>query len=300
MAEKNEAEPMIPVAEIYRATGSPNDFVDIQIATAKRYPRDMAQVRRRIQNALTPEVASRCHYHLPARKNQDGGTSSGPISGGNIRLAEIAAQSWGNCRVQVLDSGEENGFAIVTCRVIDLESNFAAEIPAKRRLKDKTGKRYSDDMVASTTNAAYAIAYRNGVRKLLGPYWEWMCDEARNAARADVDKNLAKRRKDALDFFAWRGIPLESILKKVNRTKTDDVTGDDVMTLLGYVNAVESGEATIAEIFEVEFQVATPKPDSFKGDGTKQAAAQSKSKGAGEGFAPAAVVENAAEPSNRP
>ena len=130
----NEKEQPKPEEEMlpYKIQGAPNDFVDIQIATAKRYPRNMAQVKQRIISALTPDVAAKCHYHLPPRENEDG-TKGKPISGGNIRLAEIGVQAWGNCRVQVLDSGEEKGFVLATCRVIDLESNFAAEIPAKRR-----------------------------------------------------------------------------------------------------------------------------------------------------------------------
>ncbi len=233
----------------YPVRQTSNDFVDIQIATAKQYPRNIAQFKKVVEAILTPDIASTCYYKLPARDDGHGGKKEIP-PGGNIRLAEILVPSWKNCRIQVIDDGETDDGRFVKCvvRVIDLENNYASEIPAKRRISGRKG-RYSDDMIGVTTNAAYAIAYRNGARKLLGPWWDWGFKLALSNARADVDKNFEKRRKDALDFFKWRGITEDRILEHLERDSVDQVTSEDILTLLGLVNAIDGGEITIKEVF---------------------------------------------------
>jgi len=66
---------------------------DIQIATAKRYPRDL----KRVQNAciaivtMDKDTAEACRYALPR-----GGKS---LSGPSVHLARIIAQQYGNIRV---------------------------------------------------------------------------------------------------------------------------------------------------------------------------------------------------------
>ena len=67
--------------------------IDQQIATAKRFPRALAQFRKDAlaMATLSVETAGACIYSLP----RDGKTVEGP----SARFAEIVASSWGNCRV---------------------------------------------------------------------------------------------------------------------------------------------------------------------------------------------------------
>src|SRR5690348_9661215 len=67
--------------------------VDIQIATAHAYPRN---VTKSINNAiaivsLDEQTAKTCHYALP----RGGKTVAGP----SVHLAKILAQCWGNMRI---------------------------------------------------------------------------------------------------------------------------------------------------------------------------------------------------------
>ena len=75
--------------------------IDVQIATAKAYPRDMARaVRQTISLALTDtETATECLYAIP----RDGKMIMGP----SIRLAELIAQQWGNNRVYEYGCGRQ-------------------------------------------------------------------------------------------------------------------------------------------------------------------------------------------------
>ena len=64
--------------------------IDMQIATAKRYPRDLAKVKRKMLDfaTLDEETAESCFYSVP----RDGKTIQGP----SVRLAEIADVEFGS------------------------------------------------------------------------------------------------------------------------------------------------------------------------------------------------------------
>src|SRR3954451_2190446 len=72
--------------------------IDIQIATAHRFPRS---VKKSLQEALSlatvdEDTAGACGYELPARAGSD---SNEPIKGPSIRLAEIFASCWEYLRI---------------------------------------------------------------------------------------------------------------------------------------------------------------------------------------------------------
>ena len=79
-----------PIEAIERAN------IDIQIATAKKYPRSLARVKNDILSTATldEETAESCFYVLPARGNEGGK----PIQGASVRLAEIAVSCFGNIK----------------------------------------------------------------------------------------------------------------------------------------------------------------------------------------------------------
>src|SRR6185369_3899928 len=66
--------------------------IDIQVATAKRYPRQLSKVKSDMMGfaTLDQETAEACFYSLP----RGGKTIQGP----SVRLAEIALSTFGNCR----------------------------------------------------------------------------------------------------------------------------------------------------------------------------------------------------------
>src|SRR4051812_48501652 len=66
--------------------------VDIQISTAKRYPRSIRNFKQQALEMATfdEETAEGCFYSLPR-----GGK---PIEGPSARLAEIVLSAWGNVR----------------------------------------------------------------------------------------------------------------------------------------------------------------------------------------------------------
>jgi hypothetical protein len=108
--------------------------IDVQIATAKQYPRNLSKVLNDIETLATmdSDVAASCFYTL----RRQGKLIEGPT----VRMAEIIASSWGNLRVQAMVVANDG--KTITARGVchDLESNYAAATEVKRRITDKMAK----------------------------------------------------------------------------------------------------------------------------------------------------------------
>ena len=131
--------------------------IDMQVATAKRYPRNVALAISNAEAMATMDLdtAKSCGYAL----QRQGKTITGPT----VHLAKIIASNWGNLRSEARVVGITGKQVISRGICWDLETNNAAAFETRRRITDKNGKTYSDDMVTVTGNAASAIAYRNAV-----------------------------------------------------------------------------------------------------------------------------------------
>ena len=131
--------------------------VDVQVATAKQFPRD---ITRAIQNSIVmatidPDTAQTMRYALPR-----GGK---PITGPSVHLAKLIVSNWGNIRAEakVVQITDAQVVSRGTCW--DLENNVATAIEVRRNIKSKNGQRFSDDMITVVGNAANSIAFRNAV-----------------------------------------------------------------------------------------------------------------------------------------
>ena len=95
--------------------------VDIQIATAKKYPRKLSEFMVKAKEAIRSDkdIAKQCVYNRPVGKDARGNQKM--VSGQSIRLAEIVAPAWQNLRVYdvIGEIGERSVKAIGFC--FDLE-----------------------------------------------------------------------------------------------------------------------------------------------------------------------------------
>ena len=135
--------------------------IDVQISTAKAFPRSLKQFQDRAMSMATfsEEIAASCSYALPR-----GGKS---LEGPSVRLAEIIVSSFGNIRsgARVIANDGKTITAQGICH--DLETNNCVTVEVKRRITDKNGKTFNEDMQVVTGNAACAIAFRNAVFKVV-------------------------------------------------------------------------------------------------------------------------------------
>lgn len=226
--------------------------IDMQIATAKRYPRDLVKVSRDIvaMATLDEQTAESCFYSLK-RRDADGGQKI--IQGPSIRLAEIALSCFGNIRAGTRSLGEtEDGRFVRELGIChDVEKNVMVAREVKRRITNKLGKRYGDDMVGTTMAAAGSIALRNAVltvvpRALIKPAYE----KAKEVATGRT-KSLTAKRNDVVVRLTKLSplITLERVLVAVEKASLEEVGWDEVEHLIGLGTAIKDGVQTVEEAF---------------------------------------------------
>jgi hypothetical protein len=179
--------------------------IDVQIATAHRFPRSVKAFRDEAlaMVTLTEAIAEECIYALP----RDGKTIEGP----SARFAEVIISAWGNSRsgARVVDDSGE----FVTAQGVfhDLQKNVAITYEVKRRITDKRGRRYNPDMIGVTANAACSIALRNAILKgVPKAFWSDIYEAARKTIMGDF-QTLANRRAAALNAFQKFGVTPDRI-----------------------------------------------------------------------------------------
>lgn len=221
--------------------------IDIQIATARRYPRSLSQVKQRMLSfaCLDEETAASCFYTLPARKGGDGR----PLQGPSVRMAEIAISCFQHVRAGSRIIDDDGKFITAQGVVHDLENNVVVSIEVKRRVTTKQGQRYSDDMIATTGNAACSIALRNAALRVVPAALVKPVYEAAKALAIGDGKSLVQRRGDAIEYFGKRGISKEKIAAALEIRSCDDITLEHLEMLIGFKTAIKDGNATVDEIF---------------------------------------------------
>ena len=220
--------------------------IDIQIATAKRYPRSIKTFINHALEAATldEETAASCFYAIP----RDGKTVEGP----SARLAEIVASSWGHLRIEARSVGEDDRFTTSRGVAWDLQTNVAVGFEVRRRIAGKSGKKYSDDMIAVTSNAASSIALRNAVFKVVpSPFWRPIYQACRKVAVGD-ERTLVARREAMMIAFQKMGVLAPRVFALLGVSGVEDITLEHLGTLRGLFTAIRDGDTTIDEAFTAD------------------------------------------------
>ena len=241
---------MLPVeaqdVQIVKVDAEERANVDSQVATAKQYPRS---IKRSIDNSIViatmdAETAQSCGYALPR-----GGK---PITGPSVHLAKIIVSNWGNMRteskvVQITDKQ-----IISRGTAWDLETNVASAFEVRRNIVDSKGKRFSDDMITVTGNAANSIAYRNAVFSVIP---RAMVDKVYKAAQKYItgdlsdEEKLIKRRTDAINYFNDEyGITEAEVIKLCGKHTVQQIKANEIALLLGMVQSLKDGDTTVDEL----------------------------------------------------
>lgn len=225
--------------------------IDIAITTARKYPRQPAVVKSEMLSyaTLDEETAAACFYSLPR-----GGKN---IQGPSVRLAEIAVTAFGNlrvgCRVMATVTQGDHPHVIVQAVCMDMQKNVAVTIEKRRRIigKKSAGGAISDDDINLAVNSCTAIAYRDCVFKivplsLIKPVYE----QCKKVAVGDA-KSLVDRRGKCLETFAKLGVSQERVLARLEKKKVEEITLDDIETLIGIHTTLKEGEETVESIFPI-------------------------------------------------
>lgn len=221
--------------------------VDMQIATAKQYPRHIPTVLNQIATLATldSETAEDCFYVL----RRGGSNGSNAIEGLSVRMAEIIAGAWGNLRVQTRIIGNDGKTVTAQGVCHDLETNVAVSVEVKRRITDKYGKTFSEDMQVVTGNAASAIAFRNAVLKVVpkAVTKRVIADVKQVAMGQALDLETSRQRM--VEYFAKLGVTEELLLEYLELKKREEIDKERVFELRALANAIKEGTTTVQEAF---------------------------------------------------
>lgn len=231
---------------------------EAQLDAAHRYKRSITRFLQetRALATVTREVAESCIYALP----RDGKTISGP----SVRLAEIVASSYGNLHVAARIVDIDDAHVVAQGVAWDLEKNLRTTIEVRRKITGKNGRRFSDDMITVTGNAAASIALRNAIFRVVPrAYVDQVYLEAKRVAVGDA-KTLSTRRQQLLERFLKMGVTPEKILAKLDRKGVEEIDLEDVEKLIGIGTAIKDGTLPIDEAFP-EPAAAAPAPATQDG-----------------------------------
>ena len=241
--------------------------VDVQVTTAKTYPRN---IRRSIDNAIVMstmdrETAQSCSYALPR-----GGK---PITGPSVHLAKIIVSNWGNMRTEAKVVQITDRHIVSRGICWDLETNVASAFEVRRSITDSKGKRYSDDMITVTGNAANSIAYRNAVFAVIP---RAITDRVYQAAQKSITGDLSsadrllKERTRVINLFKNNyEIDEKSVVKLCGKQTATQIQPPEIALLLGIHQSLKDGDTTVDEILE-----RIPKNGQKKKDDLKNKQAQ--------------------------
>lgn len=244
--ENNEIE-VIDVQSVTVTEAQSRAEIDIQVATANKYPRN---VDRAIQNVIAivskdKDLAEKCVYSLPRAGKE--------IQGASVHLARLIASEYKNLRVdaRIVEIGDTMITAQSTC--LDVQNNFAIRTEVKRRITDKKGQRYAEDMIVTTCNAGLAIASRNAILQVIpATVVNVIYKAAQKTILGDMtdEQKLLKRRKEILDGYlnTWNVTETE-ILKLLEIETVNQIRDTQLLTLVGLANAIKDGDTTVTEAF---------------------------------------------------
>ena len=248
--------------------------VDSQVATAKQYPRDIS---RSVNNSIAMATmdyatAQSCGYALPR-----GGK---PITGPSVHLAKLIVSNWGNMRAEakVVQITDKQVISRGTCW--DLENNVATAFEVRRSIVGKNGKRFSDDMITVTGNAANSIAYRNAVFSVIP---KAITDKVYQAAQHFItgdlsdEEKLVARRKKCIDFFKDEyGITENEVVMLCGKQTVNQIKADQIALLLGIAQSLRDGDTTVEEVMrpyrseENKKTIADKAAEAAKADAAKK------------------------------
>ena len=164
-------------------------------------------------------------------------------------MAEIIAGAWGNLRVQTRIIGNDGKTITAQGICHDLETNVAVSVEVKRRITDKYGKTYSEDMQVVTGNAASAIAFRNAVLKVVPKAVTKRVIEGVKQVALGQSLDLETSRQRMIEYFSKLGVTKEMLLEYLNLKKVDEIDKEAVFELRATANAIKEGTTTVQDTF---------------------------------------------------
>lgn len=222
--------------------------IDMQIATAKQYPRSITAFKERAVTyaTLDEETAESCIYRRPVGKKDGKQTYAEGLS---IRTAEIVGSCYGNLRVGARIVEQTPRYVKAQGVAHDLETNFYATSEVIESTVYKDGKPYEERMRIVIAKAALAKARRDATFQVVPRALAKPIESAVRDLLYGNAQSLTKRRTAAEGWIKKLGIDEERVYVALGIGGIDDMTAKELELLTGIRTAIKNGDTTIDEAF---------------------------------------------------
>jgi hypothetical protein len=220
--------------------------IDTQVATAKKYPRNL---RRVLENSIViatmdAETAKSCRYSKPV--------AGKTINGASVHLARIICQQYGNIRVQQRIKSIEHKSITAEAVAFDLETNYAVCVEARRSILKRDGTRYDDSTIETNAMAILAIAERNAILKVIPKsIIDKVYDEAFRFAFGDLSDSakILKARNNIFNKFKIDyNLSEEQVVKIAGVNTKEAIKAEHIATLTGILQSLKDKELTVEDL----------------------------------------------------
>lgn len=225
--------------------------IDLQICTAKRYPRNITGFVNSCiaQATLDPEIAQSLFYSVPVGKGVNGKQlyADGP----SIRLAELVAANYKNLRYST-DIIEETDKAVTArATVMDLENNVGRSSTHAESVVGSNGRRYSDRQIERIKDVAQSKALRKAIFTVVPSALVKPVISAAKALLAGQAASLSERKAGIVAWVKSLRIDAKRVWTALGIAGADDLTPADIEQLTAIYQAIAAGETTVDDAFPV-------------------------------------------------
>lgn len=228
--------------------------IDVQISTAKKYPRSLdAFYKRAIAMATIDEdTAESCLYRRPVGKKKNDKTGRWEneyAEGMSVRMAEIVGACYGNLRVYATLIEQPEAFVRTRGMAIDLETNFASSSEVIESTLTKEGRPYSPRMRVVVAKATLSKARRDATFQVVPKALAKPIEIEIRKILLGTAETLEKRRARLIAWISKLGIEEVRVYAAVGVGGPADLTAEKLEILTGIRTAIKDNEATIDESF---------------------------------------------------
>jgi hypothetical protein len=219
--------------------------IDVAIATAKRWPRDIDNSLKAVRTLAVKngDIAATCSYGVPR--------AGKVIVGPSVHYARIVATYWGNINAlaRVVDCDHDNATCQGVCHDMETNYRFAIEIEwPVQPPRNETPERWKDQMGLAKA-AGTAVAFRRAVYgclpwPLFRPTWK----ETQMVA-AGKGKSFDERKTNMFAAFKEVGVSESEVWTFRGYTGKEALTQDDLIELFALLTAINDKTVSVEEVF---------------------------------------------------
>lgn len=223
--------------------------IDVQISTAKKFPRSIQTFKQRAIDLATldEETAESCLYRRPVGKDKQGNVIF--AAGMSVRMAEIVGATYGNLRVRSYIVEQTPRFVRAVGEAIDLEANFANSSEVVESTVDMNGRPYSERQRLLIAKVALSKARRDATFVVVPKAIARPVEVAVIQLLSGDTETLEKRRAKVMAWLSKIGLDPKRVWAVLRINGEAELGAAHLETLTGLRTALKDGDTTLDEAF---------------------------------------------------